>query len=272
MQLAVNQSAPALQLYAQGDSPIDLIKCAWFNDWITESQAIAPSYVHFPLLTSPDGLIIDDGRPVDWNEIENSLHSTQSHHLNIHAFADPKLFDTDDSSSPRRILESTQRCVDEAHSALPETQVIVENVVSRAGGKLCHPYATNPEFFSDLVQKSECGLLLDTAHLRITCLEQGWDWIEIIESMPLHALEEWHVCGCQIPERDKVFYDSMPMTDEDWEITKHVLKLIRRNSAKVPKIVALEIGGIGGKFEWRTDYEVIRDDLNCLKTLLDSHN
>ncbi len=259
MRPCINYSPTAVSLWRRGLVPVERFKAAGLHEWVPQAINDGPTYLHFPLGTNPGRI---SGGTVE--QVRFWRDKTQTRHVNIHLVSDVEVEQT------QPIPQMFEICVGELCDAFGPENVVAENVVARADGSLCRPEAVDPDVISDVVNKLGCGLLLDTAHLRITCLEMGWDFTDTLMRMPIDRLAEWHVCGCQVRKGEKKMRDSMPMTDEDWRITELVADLVTKGRARTPETVTLEYGGIGPKFDWRTDETVIERDLTRLASIIES--
>jgi uncharacterized protein len=266
MKLAVNYSNEAMELRESGQIPIDLLKSALFRDWIADAQRSGPIYVHFPFGVSPSGVTNFDHPETDWAWVFKILENTESVYLNLHIkIRESEYLDFSHTS----VLDVCSKCIDELAAHVPKDRVIIENTVARAKDAPLVKASTLGPFFKELVSATGCGLLLDSAHLRISCLEMGLDFREEVLKFPLHELKEWHICGVgKSPDRD-VLYDSMPMTEEDWQATAFIVAAIREGIARQPHMVAIEYGGIGDKFDWRSDPMEILTSCRTVKHMLD---
>ncbi|MFM9873520.1 MAG: DUF692 family multinuclear iron-containing protein [Fimbriimonadaceae bacterium] len=266
MKLAVNYSSEAMGLRESGQLPIDYLKCALFKDWITEAKKSGPIYVHFPFGVSPHGVTNFDHPETDWPWVFEVLNETDSIYLNLHI----KIRENEYLDASRdAVLEECKKCVNELAMHVPMDRVIIENTVARAKDAPIVKTSTLGGFFTDLIKETGCGLLLDTAHLRISCLELGLDFREEVLKFPLHELNEWHICGVGLNPGGDVLFDSMPMTEEDWQATAFVVAAIREGIAREPYMVAIEYGGIGDKFDWRSDPMEIFQSCRTVKHMLD---
>ena len=258
MKPCINYSPAAVGLWQEGKIEVERFKVSAFHDWTESALSVAPAYLHFPLDTGPAGVT---GGTVQ--AIRADLARTGTQFVNVHLVADPATSMTD-----QEVDAMFDKCLTGLVSPFGPEKVIAENVVSRADGSLSQRRSVEPEAMSRAIERAACGLLLDTAHLRITCIEHGWNLEGTLLALPLGRLAEWHVCGCQIAPGESKLRDSMPMTDEDWRLTETVARLVETGKAAKPKVVTLEYGGIGPKFDWRTDPAVITADLNRLHALI----
>lgn len=258
IQTAQNFSYPARELLASNQIHVDRWKCAWDDEWIADAAKTRPVYVHFPFNTHRAGL-----EDVDWGVVKDVMAATQTPYVNIHLVAFPEEFPEENPDA--EVLDSFVRCLSGLAEIFGADKVIGENVVARANGKLSRVSAVRPELISEALERVGCGLLLDTAHLGITCKEQNWNPLEALDAMPLTRMKELHVTGSA--EKNGIIMDSMPMTFEDWNLPRKVINKVREGTVPAPWLCALEYGGIGEIFEWRSDPDVmVRDnhEMSCL--------
>jgi hypothetical protein len=62
--------------------------------------------------------------------------------------------------------------------------------------------------------------------------------------------------------------DHFAMSNEDWEIAEWVIERIAEGELPQPELVALEYGGVGPKYEWRSDPDTLLNDVSHLHMLL----
>ena len=277
MKLAVNYSPQAEHLVSQQAVKLDLFKCppasdpvmvAHTPDFLTQAAWCRPVYIHFPLYAGGGAL-----EAIDWTEIETALYQTGTPYVNVHLQAETKDFpslraDTNAPADVSRLTEVFIRDVAVLTKRFGPERVIVENVVYRGGeGKYLYP-CVDPDVLCQVVAETNCGLLLDTAHARLTCLALGRDVKEYIARLPVAQLKELHVTGAQF-DGQRV-RDSMAMGNEDWAIVEWAMQEIKADHWGKPWVLAFEYGGIGPGFEWRSEAEVIAEQLPRLWDLAQS--
>ncbi len=278
MKLAINYSPQAKMLADQQKIELDLFKCPAASEnavreyaptLLQDARACRPIYIHFPLHAGNGSIAASN-----WDEIEEALGQTGTPCINVHLQAQTKDFPemTADTQAPEdvaRLTDSFLKDITELTERFGSDRVIVENVVYRgAEGKVLRP-CVDPAVISFVVTETNCGLLLDTAHARLTCLALGMDVKDYIRELPVSRLKELHVTGAQF-DGDRV-RDSMPMGQEDWEVIEWVLQQVREKqfSAK-PWLLAFEYGGVGPAFEWRSEADVIAEQLPRLHELTET--
>lgn len=277
MKLGINYSPQAKMLAEQQAIELDLFKCPSASESVVreyaptllqDAGACRPIYIHFPLHTSNGSLAT-----TKWDEIEEVLDQTETPYINVHLQAQTKDFpgmaaDTHAPEDAARLTEAFIRDITELTVRFGPDRVIVENVVYRgAEGKVLYP-CIDPAIFSRVVSETNCGLLLDTAHARLTCLALGIDAKEYIAKLPMSRLKELHVTGAQFDGTR--LRDSMPMGTEDWDLIEWVLQQVREGHFATPWALAFEYGGVGPGFEWRSEADVIAKQLPRLRKLTET--
>lgn len=271
MKIAINYSPEAAELLREGKIGLDLFKCPSPFDQvvqedaptlIADAQSLLPIYLHFPLRTSEGGLQEDR-----WPEIDRVMAETGTPYVNLHLEARRSDF-LDLSDSPEGDAQVIDRLivnVERAANRFGADRVIVENVVYRGPVGEILPACVYPEAISQVVRETGCGLLLDTAHVTLSCHFLGLDPSEYIEQLPMDRVREIHVTGVQ--HADNQWRDSMPMRDEDRRLVHWVFQRIHAGDWPAPWVVALEYGGVGPKFAWRSDPAAIAEQVVRLQEM-----
>jgi hypothetical protein len=87
-----------------------------------------------------------------------------------------------------------------------------------------------------------------------------------IDSLPVHALQELHITGVHVI--DGGLRDHLPFQDSDWEFLDGVVARVKAGAWPAPSIVAFEYGGVGPVFEWRSDEDVLAEQLPRMRRAL----
>ena len=259
-QLAVNYSPAASDRARAGPMP-DLFKCPPWADLVAEAQGLRPVFVHFDLAIG-GGATDERGLA----EVERWLERTETRFVNAH-LAPP-------SDSPaaaaglEAAFEQARADLEGLVARFGAQRVIVENVPwERRPDYEIHAVAAEPELLRRLVEDSGCGLLLDLAHARFAAEERGDDVRAYVAALPTTHLAELHVTGLG-PDSSGRRRDHMPMSDEDWRLLEWSLEHVEQGRWPRPWAVALEYGGVGPLFEWRSSETVLARDLERLAALL----
>jgi uncharacterized protein (UPF0276 family) len=272
MKLAINYSPNAAVLVRSGAAAIDLFKCpypfdpavhAYSPTLLDDAERLRPTYIHFPLNTC-DGTIT----PESLAETARWRERTRTPYINVHITLREEAPAVDDLS-PAFVAEASGRIardIDVLVRAFGADAVIAENVIYRVGQTGPSAACTWPEAIAKVIRDTGCGLLLDTSHARISASQLGVPIEEYIERLPVERLRELHVTGARL-DGDPA-WDSMPMSEDDWQVAEWVLRRIREGAFARPWTVALEYGGVGPIFDWRSEADEIRSEIERMRAIL----
>ncbi|MFC4403758.1 DUF692 family multinuclear iron-containing protein [Gracilibacillus xinjiangensis] len=268
MKLAVNYSLETEKLVKDSVIDIDMFKCPDFSkELIDNAKQTKPCYVHFALNAGDNQM-----NKVNWTAIEALREETNTPFVNVHAVAFVKDYPDMDTftSNPvhiNRIIDAVIKDLAPVMDKFGAENVMMENVICRGENENMMRAIIEPEILSEIMQETGCGLLLDTAHAQMTSKCLGLDVKQYISQLPLDQLKELHITGIQ-PDNKGRLHDSMPMTDEDWDLAKWVIQRIKAGYWQEPWVAAFEYGGVGPIFEWRTDEEVLAKQTPILYELV----
>lgn len=258
MRFAINYSPQAEKLWRAGEIQVDLFKCPDWPDLVAQVGQIHSIYVHCDLYAGRDL-----NQNLDFDSLNRWLDTTETLVINTHLAALRSEFAPDTPITAEAVIERAVRDVELLGERLSNDRIVVENVPYPTGFWYHDllPEVVDPSVISEIVRRSGCGLLLDIAHAIRAC--EGTDRADIrayLNAMPVHALRELHVVGIN-PEPDErgMRRDHRAMTEADWEIAEWAAGQIRAGKWRTPDTMAFEYGGIGEKFEWRSDAAVIAD-------------
>lgn len=263
MKFALNYSPQALELLKEGRIDIDLIKCPDSQGLIEEAQRLKPVYVHFPLNAGTRGFL------PDWQRIEEVMETTGTRFINLHLEATHEDYpsipitsqDRDDQS---RMIEKMIEDVQEVTSRFGAENVILENdpyhAEARASFRLLRPSA-EPWVVSEVIRETGCGLLLDIDHARVSSHYMDIPLEDYIAQLPTDRLRELHMTGTRPHEQEGWLESHHEMRHEDWPIFDWVLEQIQNGSWTSPHLFAFEYGGVGTKFDWRSDKATIAEQV-----------
>jgi uncharacterized protein len=287
MKLAVNYS-PALADHLHGGRvQVDLVKSADFPEMVTAALALGPTCVHF-------GLESGNHSRADLDVVAVLADQTGTRHINTHLVCRgrgqsqgwPQRED-DSPAAAAMVTESVVRDLQPLTSRFGADRVLIENLIyhgpgaaagwaegsSRGGGgsgvggpeDWCIA-GVLPAVFKEVIRQSAVGLLLDVSHARIACHYAGWNIWDYLGQMPVHAMRELHITGLAM--HNGLLTDHMPMTEADWAFAGEVFARIRHGDWPRPAVVALEYGGTGPPFAWRTDPHVLVRDVPRLAEMM----
>jgi uncharacterized protein len=267
MKLAVNYSPQTEELLSEGKIDCDLIKCPDWPDLIGKAQKLRPVYVHFSL---------DAGKrdfSPDWQNIEDMRKVTETRFINTHLTATtedyPDIPLTSQSKEHQhRILEKAMRDVQELVSRFGKENVILENdphhAVMRESVNILRA-AVEPSVITEVIHETQCGLLLDIDHARVSSDSMGISLEDYIAELPTDRLRELHMTGTRTDPQTELLQSHLEMHDEDWRIFDWALTQIQQGKWTHPYVYAFEYGGVGEKFEWRSEKSCIAEQVPILR-------
>jgi uncharacterized protein (UPF0276 family) len=255
MLFAINYSEPAVALYQSGVIPLDCFKCPDWPGLIAEAQRICPVMVHFTLQAGDQTLA-----QADWELVQRLREQTDTPYVNLHLEPTPRAFPDIpiDSAEPHHLEQVVRGLVAEiapvARMFTPE-KVILENVPWRRHKGQVLRLGVEPLVIRRVVEETGCGLLLDISHARIAAQEMGLDERLYMLQLPTQRLRELHFTGLHL--LNNRLKDHLEVLKTDWPFLEWVMERIRQQEWAQPWLLAFEYGGIGEKFTWRSDPQVI---------------
>ena len=275
MNFAINYSPQAGKLLKQGKIETDLFKCPDWPELIGEASALAPVYVHFPLVAGHPSL-----RDTDWRKVEKLLEETSTPFVNVHLEVITDVYPemAVNTRDPHDVERLTERLIEDVRYVAQHVgaeRVIAENLIYRG-----HKWDTlrpcvQPEVIRTVLEETGCGLLLDLSHARISAHyleveEAGINLWGYLAALPMNRLKELHLTGIHYHRGE--LNDHLSLTDHDWELTEKAFERIYSGAWGRPETVAFEYGGIGPIFDWRSKEEVIAEQVPRLYGLVHTAN
>ncbi|MCX5658674.1 MAG: DUF692 domain-containing protein [Planctomycetota bacterium] len=97
-----------------------------------------------------------------------------------------------------------------------ETPILVENVSSYA--EFHASEMTEWEFLAEVVEKADCGVLLDVNNIYVSSRNHGFDPAEYLEAVPPERVGQIHVAGHSHYERYTLDTHDHPVLDPVWSL------------------------------------------------------
>lgn len=261
IQLTTNLSDPLLDLLRNGQVSLDGVEVGpWFSVRQIQDyrQALPglPFYFHGGDLIDRVGLI-----PRAVSKIAAYRDSTESPWVSMHItlwwpgmvwlmlrrgwrvpLPDPE-------KATRRFIRQVQKLA--RALCVP---VILENVEPLPFDG--YDFEVRTERITEVLEKTGCGFVLDTAHARVSAAVLGLDVRDYVCALPLARVVQVHVSGPRMREGRLVDVHE-PMQAIDYELLEFVLARAR------PSVVTLE---------YIRERGALREQLCELGTILESHN
>ncbi len=252
MQFAVNYSSPLIRLIKKNKIKVDLIKCPDWEGMLHEARPYGKITIHF-------GLDVGLGKTfnVDFKRMRWFEEHTDTPHFNTHLVT-PRNFDITSEIELQNINALWRQEIELMIENFGASRVALEHFPFTSANQHIQ-YAADSNTFSKVIQDTGCMLLLDLAHARITADTLGVDVKDYIMNLPLDRLVEMHVTG--VKKHNGVLTDHFPLDHKDWKIFGWAIDQIKSGKWRKPKIVAFEYGGVGEVFAWRTNKDIIQNQV-----------
>ena len=252
MKLAVNYSNPLIELLSQQRITLDLIKCPDWEGMLKEAKPYGKITIHFDL-----NIGLGDLLHLDLSRIERLKNQTVTPHVNAHLVT-PKSFDPFNKIKLQEIKDIWRKELGLLVSRFGSDFVALEHFPYTSNNAHIKA-AADPQIFSQVIEDTDCRLLLDLAHARITADTLNVDVKDLIQEMPLDRLIELHTTGIQ--SFAGVLTDHFALREGDWDVLEWALNEIRAGRWHEPRLVAFEYGGVGDVFIWRSNKDVLKNQI-----------
>jgi uncharacterized protein (UPF0276 family) len=81
------------------------------------------------------------------------------------------------------------------------------------------------EFLREVLERTDCGLLLDVTNLHINSVNHDYDWRQFLRRLPLERVVQLHFVGGHWHDGALVDSHSHPTPEEVWEVLDEALRL-----------------------------------------------
>ena len=262
MQFAVNYSLALENLLLSHQVDVDLLKCPEWLGVIHAAQRLRPVYVHFDI-----GVGNGQIAALDYDALRSLLNQTKTPHLNCHLAGNSNLEaeSTQDRSKQVALWANDLALL---HSHLPEFPIVAENLPVSLHDKGTY-IGADPALINEALLSTETDLLFDLSHARISCAALGMELAEYVDKLPMQRMRELHITGLRAYNGS--LSDHFELTDADWQAAQWAQQQIAVGAWREPEIVALEYGGVGDVFGWRTRPEVLLTQIPRLQAMFSSH-
>ncbi len=267
MRLAVNYSPELARLITDRTVKVDLVKCPDWPDLIAAARPLGDCYVHFTLVLGNGTM-----QNIDLNMVEDFLAATATPHVNCHISPMSSAFGGLDAVSldgrtRRTVVDAVLRDGEKLANRFGPEKIAAENLFwyHKSDGQIMR-CCLLPEVICEIIEKVGCNFLLDLSHARIAAQQMGFDAKEYVSALPTAFLQEMHITG--IGKVDGEMEDHLPLAGPDWEMAHWAFDHIHAGRWNEPAIVSFEYGGIGPHFEWRSQSEVLLEQVPRLFALV----
>ena len=114
----------------------------------------------------------------------------------------------------------TARKIREARDFL-EVPIAVENVSSYAEFHVSE--MTEWEFLNEVVERADCGILLDVNNIYVSSRNHGFNPFEYVDSVPAERVAQFHIAGHSKYEKYILDTHDHPVIDPVWKLYEHAI-------------------------------------------------
>jgi uncharacterized protein len=261
MKFAVNYSCNLIRLLDKDLIELDLIKCPDWEGMVEEAGKYKPVTIHFDLKTGLGACL-----NANLERLEAYLHKTPTPHVNTHLIA-PRNFNPNNAQETRKLNQLWRDEINRLTQYFGNEHVVLEHFPYTPDNPQLH-LAADPSTFSNVIKDTHCQFLLDLAHARITANTLDMDVKGYISRLPVERLRELHITGIKM--FGGIMTDHFRMQKEDWDLLRWALDKIKKGYWPEPYVAAFEYGGVGDIFAWRSQYEVLENQVPILYEMIHS--
>ncbi|HME33305.1 MAG TPA: DUF692 domain-containing protein [Terriglobales bacterium] len=120
-------------------------------------------------------------------------------------------------------VELTARKIRQVQDFL-EVPVVVENVSSYA--EFHDSMMTEWEFLNEVVERADCGILLDVNNIYVSAMNHNFDPREYLDSVPADRVAQIHIAGHSRYEKYILDTHDHPVIDPVWELYARAIRRI----------------------------------------------
>ena len=89
------------------------------------------------------------------------------------------------------------------------------------------------EFITSIVERANCGILLDITNAHLNSLFHGYDSMEFIKSLPLERVGQMHLAGWETEDGQIIDSHDAPVPPEVWELFRKTIEITGPSSVLV---------------------------------------
>ncbi|HEY3915713.1 MAG TPA: DUF692 domain-containing protein [Verrucomicrobiae bacterium] len=121
----------------------------------------------------------------------------------------------------------TARKIREARDFL-EVPIAVENVSSYAEFHVSE--MTEWEFLTEVVERADCGILLDVNNIYVSSRNHGFDPFDYLNNVPAERVAQFHIAGHTKYEKYILDTHDHPVLDPVWKLYEHAIRKTGRTA------------------------------------------
>lgn len=123
-------------------------------------------------------------------------------------------------------FEAVDICVEKIKQARDflEVPVAVENVSSYA--EFLDSPMTEWEFLTEVVERADCGILLDVNNIYVSSQNHGFDPLTYVDNVPSQRVAQIHIAGHSKLADYLLDTHDQPVSDPVWKLYEHAIKRV----------------------------------------------
>ena len=135
-----------------------------------------------------------------------------------------------------------------------EVPLAIENVSSYAEFK--HSDMTEWEFLSEVVERADCGILLDVNNIYVSSVNHGFNPLDYVNGVPHDRVAQIHIAGHSRYERFIIDTHDHPVIDPVWKLYARALELCGPTATllewddKIPPFAEVHAEALKAKKYW----------------------
>lgn len=112
-------------------------------------------------------------------------------------------------------------------------QILIENPSSYFEFKSSH--LSEPEFISEVLKKTNCGLLLDINNVYVSSVNHGFDPIEYLKQIPKDKIFQMHLAGHSQLDGYLIDTHDAPICEEVWALYKWSVEYFGKRNVMIER-------------------------------------
>lgn len=229
--LAVNYLSEVKELFEEGKLEfIDYFKLYSLNEDLTPMDwCIKNGNVLFHGFDENGSFLVNHDllEKMNIDKVKEYIKITNTPYISAHLeYSNKEIYDK------KQILKNVLLNIEKIRDIFNK-DIIIENVPYKKG----HEIVSNPDFISEVIEKTNCDFLFDISHARKTASWTNVPFNEYVNRLPMKKIREIHLSGCILDNDGRIQAPHSKMNEEDYKFLQELIN--KRNNLKV---ITLEYG------------------------------
>lgn len=207
-----------------------------FGGW--EREAVMEIKKHYPLIGHGVCLSVGSTDPLDMEYLKNLRIFLDE--IDSPWASDHLCFTMVDHTNLNELIpipftnEAVQNCAERIQIVqdVLERPFLVENVTRYI--TVSDREMSEVEFISEVLEKANCGLLLDVTNVHLNAQYHDYDAYEFISALPLERVGQMHLAGSKpLASGEIIDSHNAPVSKETWDLFEHAIRLVGNTSVLI---------------------------------------